>query len=392
MIVVALIGAFTAFMAATIAITQNDIKRVVAYSTLSQLGYMCFALGTGAWIAAIFHLMTHAFFKGLLFLGSGSVIHGLHEEQNIQRMGGLRKYMPLTTWTFVIAAAANAGVFPLAGFWSKDEILVGSWVSSSDVGKLVSIVGFVSAFLTALYMFRLVFLTFFGRERFDAAEVHPHEAPATMAVPLVLLAIPAAVIGFVGVPPEDGPIHHFLGPVFEDGAVEEGIGSTGDEQASLYVLAQEGEGDSATEEAAGEEEHHVSTATTWTFGILSTIVALSGIGVAYLFYLGGQLDPRAVTARFPAVYEFLFHKWYFDEIYDRLFVQPLRNLAVVLWRVVDEGIIDATVNWIANAIGALSQRLRHVQTGLVANYALEIALGMVLLVGIYLAGFSDLFR
>ena len=253
-------------------------------------------------------------------------------------------------------------------------------------------------------MFRLVFLTFFGRPRFDTAHLHPHESPMTMAAPLVLLAIPSVLIGaIVGWPPEEGPIHDFLGPVFEGEVVEEELG---DEQASLYVLAQdaspesdaggeeeheEGAAGATTEEAHGEE-HHVSTTQIWTFGILSSLVALAGIAVAYLYYLGGQLDPRAAAARFPAVYQFLFNKWYFDELYDRVIVQPAKNLAMVLWRIVDEGIIDATVNGVANGIGALSQRLRHVQTGLVANSALAIALGMVVMVGIYLAGFSDLFR
>ncbi|MGH2561850.1 MAG: NADH-quinone oxidoreductase subunit L, partial [Thermomicrobiales bacterium] len=166
---VATIGAFTALMAATIAITQNDIKRIVAYSTVSQLGYMAFALGTGAWVAAIFHLMTHAFFKGLLFLGCGSVIHGVHEEQNIQNMGGLRQKMPVTFWTFLIASLANAGVVPLAGFWSKDEVIVGAWISEvfPSWGNVIAVVGLLAAFLTALYMFRLVFLTFFTAPRYD---------------------------------------------------------------------------------------------------------------------------------------------------------------------------------------------------------------------------------
>ncbi|MBA2276581.1 MAG: NADH-quinone oxidoreductase subunit L [Chloroflexia bacterium] len=388
MVVVALIGAFTALMAATIALTQYDIKRVIAYSTLSQLGYMCFALGTGAWVAAIFHLMTHAFFKGLLFLGSGSVIHGLHDEQDMRRMGGLRHHMPITFWTFLIAATANAGVIPLAGFWSKDETIVGSWISDSPVGKLVAIVGLAAAFLTGLYMFRLVFMTFFGQPRYDTAHVHPHESGPWMAWPLIVLAVPSVVIGFVGFPPEDGPLHHFLEPVF---AEEEAAPET---QASLAFLQEE----PATEEEHAEEavhaieEHHVSTATTVTFGAISTGVAVAGILVAYLTYITGTISATAMARRFHGLYDFLYHKWYFDELYDRLFVQPLRTLSLFFWRVVDEGIIDATVNGVATGIGAVSQRLRHVQTGLVANYALAIALGMVVLVGIYLAGFSNLFR
>lgn len=424
MVIVALVGAFTAFMAASIGLVQNDIKRVVAYSTVSQLGYMCFALGSGAWVAAIFHLMTHAFFKGLLFLGCGSVIHGMHEEQDIQKMGNLRKYMPTTFWTFLVASLANAGVIPFAGFWSKDEIIVGSWVSDTWGGKFYAIVGLGAAFMTALYMFRLVFLVFFTKERFDTEHIHPHESPSTMTVPLILLAIPAALIGFIGFPPEKGPFQDFLEPVFErvsgenveaartgaDGTVafqlaQEASPATSPEAATASPEAGAGETGAATTEGEGEgehatgaaeaeheEEHEVSTATTVTFGIISTIVALSGILVAYLAYVTGAINYRAVAARFEGVYEFLYDKWRFDELYNRIFVQPLSNMAMALWQVVDVGIIDATVNGIAAGIGAISQRLRHVQTGLVANYALAIALGMVLLVGIYLTGWSSLFR
>ncbi|MBA3378807.1 MAG: NADH-quinone oxidoreductase subunit L [Chloroflexia bacterium] len=357
MLFVTVIGAFTALMAATIALTQNDIKRIVAYSTLSQLGYMAFAIGTGAWVAAIFHLMTHAFFKGLLFLGCGSVIHGMHEEQDIQKMGGLRKYMPLTFWTFLIGSLANAGIFPLAGFWSKDEILLGAWISDYSFGPFASIVGFAAAFLTALYMFRLVFLVFFGKERFDTSRLHPHESGYWMAVPLVVLAVASVVVGFVGFPPEDGWFHHFVHHAFE------------------HV-----------------EEHHVTMTQTVTFGVLSTIVALGGIFVAYLTYHKGTISAEAMAARFPAVYQFLYNKWYFDELYGKIFVQPLQRFSDSLWKIVDIGVIDAAVNGVATGISATSQRLRQVQTGLVANYALAIALGMVLIVGVYLAGFSNLFR
>jgi NADH-quinone oxidoreductase subunit L len=357
MLFVTVIGAFTALMAASIALTQNDIKRIVAYSTLSQLGYMAFAIGTGAWVAAIFHLMTHAFFKGLLFLGCGSVIHGMHEEQDIQKMGGLRKYMPLTFWTFLIGSLANAGVFPLAGFWSKDEILLGAWISDYSFGPFASIVGFAAAFLTALYMFRLVFLVFFGKERFDTGHLHPHESGYWMAVPLVFLAVASVVVGFVGFPPEDGWFHHYVHYAFH------------------HV-----------------EVHHVTLTQTLTFGVLSTIVALGGIAVAWLTYHKGSISAEAMAARFPAAYQFLYNKWYIDEIYGKFIVQPLQRFSVFLWRIVDIGVIDAAVNGVATGIAATSQRLRHVQTGLVANYALAIALGMVLIVGVYLAGFSNLFR
>ena len=357
MLFVAVIGAFTAVMAATIALTQNDIKRVVAYSTVSQLGYMAFALGTGAWAAAIFHLMTHAFFKGLLFLGCGSVIHGMHEEQDIRNMGGLRKYMPVTFWTFLIGSLANAGVIPLAGFWSKDEIIVGAWISDSSFGKIAAIMGLAAAFLTALYMFRLVFLVFFGQERFDTEHVHPHESGPWMAIPLVLLAIPSVLIGFVGFPPEDGPFHHFIHHTFE------------------FV-----------------EVHHPSTTMLVTFGIISTALALGGIFVAWLVYMRGAISAASLSERFESLYQFLLNKWYIDELYEKVIVDPLRRFSVVLWRVIDEGVIDATVNGVAIGIAAVSQRLRHVQTGLVANYALAIVLGMIVLVGAYLAAFSNLFR
>jgi NADH-quinone oxidoreductase subunit L len=393
MLVVTIIGLFTAFMAATIGMVQNDIKRVIAYSTLRQLGYMVFALGIGAWVAAILHLVTHAFFKGLLFLGAGSVIHGMHEEQDIRNMGGLRRWMPITFWTFLIASFANAGLIPFAGFWSKDEIIVGGWISSyQPIGTIATVVGLVAAFFTALYMFRLVFLVFTGRPRFDTAHVHPHESPPSMTLPLILLAIPSLFLGvLIGWPPEDGRLHEFLNPVFygEAAEAEHATGAAGTEVASLYtVAAQE---DAATGEQA-EGPHHASTATIITFGVISTIVAAAGILVAYLTYVTGTISATATAERYRALYEFLYDKWRWDELYDRVFVQPLKNLAMALWQIVDVGIIDGAVNGVAAGIGALSQRLRHVQTGLVANYALAIALGMVVLVGIYLGLFSNLFR
>jgi NADH-quinone oxidoreductase subunit L len=386
MLVVALIGAFTSFMAATIAVAQNDIKRVIAYSTLSQLGYMAMGAGVGAFIPAIFHLVTHAFFKGCLFLGAGSVIHGMHEEQNIQRMGGLRRYMPVTFWTFLAASLANAGLIPFAGFWSKDEIILGAWITDQipvTIGQILAIVGLVTAFLTAYYMFRLVFLVFTGEPRYDPAEIHPHESPPSMAIPLVLLAIPSVALGWlIGWPPEAGTIHTFLEPVF--GAAE-GT-AEGDEVASLYRIQEEthpaGEGES--------EAHHVSTETTIAFALASTVAAVAGIGLAYATY--HRRTVPALEERASALYRFLRDKWRWDELYDAVIVRPLGALANDLWRVVDTRIIDGAVNGVGWSIGAVSQRLRHVQTGLVTNYALAIALGMVVLVGIYLGVASSLFR
>ncbi len=398
MLIVASIGAFTAFMAATIALTQNDIKRVVAYSTLSQLGYMTLALGTGAWMAAIFHLVTHAFFKGLLFLGAGSVIHGMHDQQDIRAMGGLKKYMPVTYWTFLAAALANAGIIPLAGYWSKDEIILGAWISDyQPIGQIVSIVAIVSAFLTALYMFRLVFVVFHGRERFDPAVVHPHESPRVMTLPLVALAIPTVLIGFIGAPPEHGLYHRFVEPVFYDVEAEEA-------EAATYVVAQEGDpapaGEAATAaDAAGGDHsdgaylpHEPSTAQIVSFGVISTVAAVGGLVLAWLIYFRGAISPVELGQRFRRLYDISYHKWYFDELYDGLIVRPLRSSAIFLWRVVDIDVIDAMVNGVAGGLAAVSQRLRQVQTGLVANYALAIALGMVVLVGVYLTAFSSLFR
>jgi NADH-quinone oxidoreductase subunit L len=384
--VVATIGAFTAFMAATIALTQDDIKRVVAYSTLSQLGYMAAGLGTGVFTSSIFHLMTHAFFKGLLFLGCGAVIYALVHEQNIWKMGGLKRYLPITYWTFLIAAAANAGVVPLAGFWSKDEIIAGAWSTDINVfwGKVVAIVLLGSAFLTALYMFRLVFVVFHGQPRFDAAHQHPKDPPLVMTIPLILLAIPSALIGFIGVPPDDGRIQHFLEPVFSE---EAAAPSGGTETASLYALQDQ----PAAEEPAANE-HEVSNTVKITFGILSTIGAFLGIFLAYLAYVKGTISAAELSRRYAGLYGFLKDKWRWDELYDRVIVQPAKSTAMFCWRVIDVEIIDGTVNGLANGIGAFSQRLRHVQTGLVANYALAIALGMVVMVGVYLAAFSNLFR
>jgi NADH-quinone oxidoreductase subunit L len=316
---------------------------------------MAFALGTGAWVAAIFHLMTHAFFKGLLFLGSGSVIHGMHGEQDMRNMGGLRKHMPITFWTFLIGSAANAGIFPLAGFWSKDEIIVGAWISHSPFGKIAAVLGLAAAFLTALYMFRLVFQVFFGKERFGH-DVHPHESGPWMAVPLVILAVASIFVGFVGFPPEDGVFHHFLHEAFH------------------HV-----------------EVHHVSMTMTWTFGIISTVVALSGVAVAYMVYMRKAVSTDALAEKYSGVYNFLLNKWYVDEFFMAAVVNPLKDIAMFLWRFVDVRIIDGIVNGVGLGMVGASQRMRRTQTGLVANYALQIAIGMVVLLGVFLLAFGNLF-
>jgi NADH-quinone oxidoreductase subunit L len=315
---------------------------------------MAIALGVGAWIPAIFHLFTHAFFKGLLFLGAGSVIHGMHEEQDMRRMGGLKKYMPVTYWTFLIGAAANAGIIPLAGFWSKDEIIVGAWVTHNEV---IAIVALVAALFTSLYMFRAVFMTFHGKERFDTHHIHPHDPPMSMKAPLILLAIPAALVGFLGFPPENGWFHHFL------------------------------------EHSFSAAEHHViSNTTTIAFGVISTAVAVGGLGLAAAAYLTGSINPVNVAQRFGPLYRLAANRWYFDEIYERFIVHPLYQFSVFLWRVVDVQIIDGTVNGTARLMQFTSERWRQAQTGLVANYALMIVVGAVLIIGGYLVFSSNLFQ
>lgn len=372
LLVVATVGALTAFMGATIATVQNDIKKVIAYSTISQLGYMTLALGVGAWPTAIFHLISHAFFKACLFLGSGSVIHGMHGEQDMRKMGGLRKVMPITFWTFLIASAANAGVVPFSGFWSKDEVITGAWTSQifPRYGDLLTVVAFAAAFLSAYYMFRLVFMTFFGKPRYDESHVHPHESPAVMTIPLIILAAFSLGFGVVGYPPDKGRFHKFLDPVFataQDRYAETHLGSV-------------------------EAAHHLSNQTILTFAIISTILALSGIVLTYLIFVKKRIDAVAFAVDHPRLYGFLLNKWYIDKTYDDLIVFPMRRFSTYLWQVIDVKVIDGTVMGTAKLVEELSQGLRTIQTGLVRNYALAIALGMVVIVGIYFAAFSSLFR
>jgi NADH-quinone oxidoreductase subunit L len=364
--VVLTLGLLTCFLAATIGLVQNDIKRVMAYSTVSQLGYMVFAAGAGAFIPAIFHLMTHAFFKALLFLGAGSVIHGMHEEQDMRRMGGLRRYMPITYGTLVAGALALAG-FPLtAGFFSKDEILVGTWF---DGYPFVAIVGWVVALLTAFYTFRMIFMTFHGEPRFDPHHVHPHESPPVMTLPLIALAIPSLLLGLaVGLPPEGGLIHQWLEPVFAGGG---GHAAAGGAAAALNI-------------AAAEEAGHPSQALVIGGFAASVITSLAGIALAWLMYGARRISPEAVGARFQPLYDLFYNKWYADELYQATIVAPLAFGARILWKWVDAGFIDGIVNGVALFFGGASQVLRKVQTGVVSNYALAIVLGTVIIVGVYL--------
>ncbi|MBX3028608.1 MAG: NADH-quinone oxidoreductase subunit L [Chloroflexi bacterium] len=359
LILVAAVGIFTAIFAASIAFTQKDIKRVLAYSTLSQLGYMFAALGVGAWTAAIFHLATHGIFKGLLFLGSGSVIHGVHEEQDMDKMGALRRKMPITHWTMLIGSLAIAGIPPLAGFFSKDEVL-------GEAFKLgfqwVWLIGVVVALMTAFYMFRLMGKTFYGESHVDPhVEPHVHESPPTMTVPLIILAVLSVVAGaYLGLPLGDSTIHHWLAPVFHPALETMGV------HAEPYQL----------------------------FGIdgalilVSVAVATIGMVAAWrmfgFFRIHDRLDTvRALTARVPTLYQGSFHKWYFDELNDLLFVRIGGRVAdAFAW--FDVHIIDGAVNGVATLTRRAGDEVRQSQTGRVQNYALGIAGGLILIAVILL--------
>jgi NADH-quinone oxidoreductase subunit L len=342
--VVAILGAATALFAATIALVQTDIKKVLAYSTVSQLGFMVLALGVGAFSTAIFHVMTHAFFKALLFLGAGSVIHGMSGEQDVRQMGGLRKKMPVTWWTFLIGTLAIAGAPGFAGFFSKDEILAHTW---SGGHYLLWAVGALTAALTAFYMFRLLFLTFAGELR-ASEEVahHVHESPATMTIPLMVLALLSLVGGWVGLPEGWlwGPaFDRFLAPVTGHAHVAEG--SAGVELALMIV---------------------------------TTVLAVAGATLAYVFYVRLPGLPMVLAWRLKPAYDLLSGKYWIDELYDATVVRPYVWASNLLWRV-DQVVIDGAVNGAATAVVVNGQLWRYVQDGNVQHYALVFLGGAVVL-------------
>ena len=352
MAVVATIGALTALFAATIGLMQNDIKKVLAYSTISQLGYMFLGVGVGAFSSGIFHLMTHAFFKGLLFLGSGSVIHGMSGEQDMQKMGGLRAYMPITFWTFFAGTMAIAGFPPFAGFFSKDAIL-GAAFGSPYGGWWLWALGLVAAGLTSFYMFRLLFLTFFGECRVDEhAKHHLHESPPSMTMPLIVLAILSLTGGWIGLPEHwlwGDRFGEFLGPVFSGVHVSE----------------------------------HMSAGTESVLMGASVVVAAIGFGVAYLFYLVQPGLPMLLAWKAQAAYNLIFNKYYVDELYEWLVVRPTVTLSNFLWRAVDAEVIDGLVDGTARVVNANGGLWRRLQTGNVQNYALSMLLGAMAILGYY---------
>jgi NADH-quinone oxidoreductase subunit L len=371
--IVAVVGALTALMAGTIGLVQDDIKRVLAYSTVSQLGYMFLAMGVGAYAAGVFHLYTHAFFKALLFLGSGAVIHALAGEQDLRHMGGLRRELPITYWTFLIGALAIAGVPGLAGFFSKDEIL---YRTLSSGHTWLWAIGLVTSLLTAIYMFRLVFLAFHGERRArgeahhaDAGHHrHLHDAPAPMAAALVVLAVGSVVAGYAGLPHALGgsnPLERFLEPSFE---------------ASGAAVA-------GHEAPAGAEAHAAEASESLELGLMgvSTAVALAGMSIAVFFFLRNLDRARRLAERFAGLHTLLSNKYYVDEIYDAAIVQPVGLLSKHgLWKAVDVRGIDGSVNGVADAVGGLSAMLRRLQTGSVRAYAASLLLGVVLVLGFYL--------
>jgi NADH-quinone oxidoreductase subunit L len=337
--IVAIIGLATALLAATIALKQNDIKKVLAYSTVSQLGFMFLALGTGAYVAAVFHVMTHAFFKALLFLGSGSVIHGMRGEQDIRNMGGLSKKLRVTHFTFLIGCIAIAGIFPFSGFFSKDAILL----SAFENNKILYGIALFTAMLTAFYMFRLLFITFTGKFRgTEEQEHHLHESPAAMTIPLVILALLAIVGGFVGIPESlmkgGDRIAAFLSPVIPV--------------------------------KAGETVSHSTE-----YGLMASSTFLVLIAILFAWFKYRNYQRREATG-FGKVLE---NKWYVDELYDTIIVKPLKWLGGFLNSVIEKNVIDGIVNGVGRAVNYSSRQMRLLQSGQVGNYVLLMVLSMLII-------------
>ena len=336
--IIATVGALTALFAATIACAQDDIKRVLAYSTISQLGYMFLAVGSGAYVAAVFHMVTHAFFKALLFLGAGSVIHGLHDEQDMKRMGNLRRYLPITSATFIVGWLAIAGIPPFAGFWSKDEILANAF----DTNKLLWLVGVVTALLTAYYMSRQVFMVFYGEEREREHASEPHESPWTMTLPLVVLAGLSFFGGLLNLPwKSTESLRKWLEPVFGE---------------RLHAL-------------------DVPAGTLWALAIGTVVLGVVGIGIAGAVYLRHRVPEDRME---PLV---LRRAWYVDAAYAAAIDGPGRLLSTWSAYVIDLKVVDGAVNGVGTLVRATGDRLRRVQTGYVRNYALGVVIGAVLVLG-----------
>jgi NADH-quinone oxidoreductase subunit L len=350
---VAIVGLATAIFAATIALKQNDIKKVLAYSTVSQLGYMFLGLGVGAYTGAVFHVMTHAFFKALLFLGAGSVIHAMHHEQDIRKMGGLKKHLPITHITFLLGCLAIAGIPPFSGFFSKDEILTAAFTKN----PLYYFVGVAGALMTAFYMFRLYTLTFLGGFRgTHEQEHHLHESPWKMTFPLIVLAVLSVIGGFIGIPEvfaeHAHSLEHFLAPVF----------------AGSAALA---------------EPHHLAASQEYLMMGGTTLAIIIIILIAVRMYKNYQPSEASATG----LGKVLENKWYIDELYDTVIVNPLNALAGFFKNVVEKSGIDGLVNGVGKLVGYGSRQLRLLQSGQVGSYILVMVLAMVVFILIW---FNDL--
>ena len=402
MFIVAIIGAATALFAATIGLAQNDIKKVLAYSTISQLGYMFLACGVGAFIAAIFHVITHAFFKALLFLGSGSVIHGMHHEQDMRRMGGLKKYMPITFATMVTGWLAISGIPIFAGFFSKDEILWKTWSAPGfsipgGFNKALWGIGALTALLTAVYMTRMMVMTFWGNERFrdshaephDAGHGHgpvePHESPWIMTIPLIVLAVLSTIGGFIGVPyalssfvtsSNVNYIEHTLEPVVAK------IPGSNHEAAAPGHVAPSADPESATthslnEASAGATEVHAAEELNAErlLALVSILIAAAGIGLGWLTF------KRRPLLQLPSILE---NKYYVDEIYDATLIHPIEAVSREgLWKIFDVGVIDGLLHGIGDAVTEAGRLGRYLQAGLLRGYAAIILFGALILIGIF---------
>jgi NADH-quinone oxidoreductase subunit L len=335
-------------------LTQFDIKRVLAYSTISQLGYMFLACGVGAWAAGIFHLMTHAFFKALLFMGAGSVMHALAGELDMRKMGSLRRHMPRTYGTYLVGTLAIAGIFPFAGFFSKDEIL---FKAATQGNWILWFVGAAAALMTSFYMFRTVFMTFHGESRMDPHVArHVHESPPVMTTPLVILAGLSIVGGFVGIPIIHGgnAIGDFLAPVIQGTGI-----------------------------LAGGHEHGAHHSVGLELGLMaiSLAIALLGWVAARKFYVQDPELPRTTAQALGGLYRLVFNKYWVDELYDAIAVRPIVRCSNWLWNVADDGIIDWMINGLAQVAGSAAAGLRQVQTGFVQSYALSIVVGVLFVLG-----------
>jgi NADH-quinone oxidoreductase subunit L len=355
--VVTIVGATTAFFAATVGLFQNDIKRVIAYSTCSQLGYMFFAAGVGAYQAAMFHLFTHAFFKALLFLGSGSVIHALQGEQDMRKMGGIYKMIPYTYLLMVAGTLALTGFPFLAGFWSKDAIIESAFAAHTGVGNYAFTMGILAAAMTSFYSWRLIFMTFHGKFRGDHHALdHVHESPPSMMVPLVILAVGAV----------------FAGGLFESLFI-------GHEQAEFW----RGAIVNLQEHTALEARHHVPA---WVF-FAPAVVMLLGFAIAWYYYIDHPDLPPKMAARQGPLYLFLYNKWYFDELYDFLFVRPAMRLGHFLWKVGDGKLIDGLgPDGVSAGIVDWTRQVVRLQTGYLYHYAFAMLIGVAILATWFIAG------